>query len=229
MAEIVFILVEPAVPGNIGASARAMKTMGYNDLRLINPADHLNEDARKLAHGSHEVLFNAKIFSNLEKALEDIDFVVGTSAKHRKVKFDYFPIVEIPSLILSKSNLIQKAALIFGREESGLTNEEMALCDVMAYIPMLTTYPSLNLSQAVMLSAYEMSRAFESKPKIIEEDITENSFKIIRAKTEEMLNKMGVKENQVLYGRIMERIRLLTKDDLNLIHSIHKYFIGEKE
>ena len=82
---ISFILVEPAVPENIGAAARAIKTMGFNDLRLVNPCDHLDMRAKMLAHASHEILENAKIFTNLSDAIADLDFTIATSAKQRWV------------------------------------------------------------------------------------------------------------------------------------------------
>ncbi len=72
--KISFILVEPAVPANVGAAARAIKTMGFDDLRLVKPCDHLSMEARMLAHASNEILENAKIFSTLKEALADIDF-----------------------------------------------------------------------------------------------------------------------------------------------------------
>ena len=81
-----FILVEPGLPENVGAAARALKTMGFHSLRLVNPCDHLQDRARWVAHGSTDILENARVFTSLEDAVADVDMIVGTSAKSRTVK-----------------------------------------------------------------------------------------------------------------------------------------------
>jgi tRNA/rRNA methyltransferase len=228
MAKIIFILVEPATPGNIGSSARAVKTMGFNELRLVNPCDYLNnEEAIKLAYSSQDILENAKVFKTLSEAVSDIDFIAGTSAKHRRVKHDYYKADEVPGIMLSKGCMIKKCAIIFGREESGLNNDELKMCDIISYVPMINAYPSLNLSQTVMLYAYEFfKQTRETKEKSDKADT--ESFKSIQEKTAQMLRKLSVAENMVLFNRIMERISLLSKDDLHLLHSVHKYFLNIK-
>ena len=102
---ICFILVEPAVPENVGAAARAVKTMGFTDLRLVNPCDHLGTKAKMLAHASHEILENAKIFNSLADAINDLDFVIATTAKQRWVKLDIIPSNELSKFIEEKENL----------------------------------------------------------------------------------------------------------------------------
>ena len=114
--QISFVLVEPAVPENVGASARALKTMGFSSLYLVNPCDHLSGPARWLAHASGEILENARIFNSLEQALDEFDFVIGTTAKRRSVKVDYYPLDQIPSFLNKKQNIIQNLAVVFGRE-----------------------------------------------------------------------------------------------------------------
>jgi len=129
---ITFILVNPAVPENIGASARAMNTMGFHDLRLVNPCNFLNEKARMLAHGSHSILENATVFSSLEKAVRDIDFVIGTTAKRRSAKEDYYSANLLSGYLAKKGDSISTIAIVFGKEESGLTNEEIRFHKVIA-------------------------------------------------------------------------------------------------
>ena len=87
--EYYFILVEPSVPGNIGAAARAIKIMGFRHLWLVKPCNHLDREAIKMAHGSGDILKNARIFDSLQQALKDIDFVAGTSAKKRTAHEEY--------------------------------------------------------------------------------------------------------------------------------------------
>ena len=220
--QIIFILVEPAVSENIGASARALKTMGFTELRLVNPCEHLNTDARKLAHGSNDILQNARLFDTLDLAIKDCDLIIGTSAKHRRVRNDYYPVTSIQKIISKKGNTIKQTAVVFGREESGLNNNELQLCDIVSYIPMEITYPSLNLAQAVMLFAWELS-----KLKLSDFDSSdlrnENSFKNLKNKVELYLKEIGVDKNEVLYNRIIERVNFLGEDDIHLLHSVLKY------
>jgi tRNA/rRNA methyltransferase len=132
--QVSFILVEPAVPENVGSAARAMKTMGFSDLVLVNPCNHLSDPARWLAHASNDILENARVFDKLEDALEDVDFSVSTTTKKRSVKFDYCTLPELPGLLQAKGTSVEKTAVVFGREESGLKNSEMKLCDFVSTV-----------------------------------------------------------------------------------------------
>lgn len=216
---IQFVLVEPKVPENIGASARAIKTMGFNSLFLVNPCSWLEGKSKWVAHGSGEILEKALVFSSLKEAVSDSDFIVATSAKQRTVKQDYFPARMLYDFLNSKSGVAGTIALVFGREESGLTNDEMKLCDITTSIEMANPFPSLNLSQAVMIYAYELS---DLKREAItgKQSGEENSFRSLRNKIREALTVLGLKENDNKYGRIMERISFLEGDDINLIHSL---------
>lgn len=159
--DLCFILYKPAVPGNIGASARAMKTMGFSELRLIDPADHLSDEAKMMAHGSHEILENCKIFNTYDEAVADISFIICTTAKKRSAKVDYIPAPQLAQFIAEKSDVTGKIAIVFGSEESGLPSSILLKANVGVTIPMATGYPSLNLSQAVMTIAYECSAGAE--------------------------------------------------------------------
>ena len=158
-----FILVEPAVPENIGASARAIKTMGFNNLRMVNPCDFRDGKAQWVAHGSREILDNAGVYKDLETATADLDFIVGTTSKKRRTNQDYYYPDHLKEIISSKQKSINKLGIVFGREESGLSNEELKLCDLISTIRLSRPYPSLNLSQSVMLYAYELSQ-LKKKP-----------------------------------------------------------------
>ncbi|MFN8206469.1 MAG: tRNA/rRNA methyltransferase [Bacteroidales bacterium] len=219
--ELVFILVSPAVPGNVGAAARAMKTMGFTEMRLVNPCDHLSTEALMLAHGANDILHAARIYTDFEQALTDVDFVIGTTAKNRRVKNDFHTPRELPAILEIKRETVRRAAIVFGREESGLRNEEMELCDLLSTVPMAGSYPSLNLAQAVMLYAWELSavqRINAPQLRIPEE----GSLKAIRNKIRDMLASFGLDEESIVYPRILERIMLLGDDDLHLLHTVHK-------
>jgi tRNA/rRNA methyltransferase len=200
--QIHFILVEPAVPENVGAAARAIKTMGFTSLRLVNTKAHLDEKASWLAHASNEILENAQVFKSLKDATIDIDWIIGTSAKKRRVNEDYYPANKINELIKDKANTIKNLAIVFGREASGLTNDELKLCDIVTSVPMKTTYPSLNLAQSVMIYAYTLSmlEIDEKKP---DQKTDQAELNILKTKTENILSDIEFKKDSSIYNRII--------------------------
>ena len=215
-----FILVEPKVPENIGAAARAIKTMGFSSLRLVSPCDHLQDRAKWLAHASNDILEQATLFPSLQEAIAGVDFVIGTTAKKRSVKHDYHHCNELTTIINAKSKSIDQLAIVFGREESGLTNEELKLCDILSTIPMRNKYPSLNLAQAVMIYTYSLSSlSFTAKKrKQTMPDISK--YGVMKVELEKMLVQTGLSPDFNLYNRIMERAALLNDTDLNLFLSL---------
>lgn len=218
--QVHFILVEPKVPENIGAAARAIKTMGFSSLRLVNPCDHLHERAQWLAHASTDILEQAKIYTTLQEAIAGADFVIGTTAKRRSVKHDYHHCNELISIINAKSKSIEQVAIVFGREESGLTNEELKLCDILSTIPMRRKYPSLNLAQAVMIYTYSLS-ALAFTPKKRKETVSDISkYSVMKEELVKILVQTGLSPDRNLYNRILERAALLNDDDLNLFLSL---------
>lgn len=222
--EFYFILVEPAVPGNIGASARAIKTMGFKKLRLVSPCSYLEAKAVKMAHGSIDILQNAEVYVSLNEAVEDLDLVIGTTAKKRSAREDYYKCSDLPGIIRDKGDTIHSVGIIFGREESGLTNTELMVCDLVTRIPMIADYPSLNLSQAVMVYAYIVSELILRPEKVEGHYRNEKGLKELQRKTDTILTKLAIKENPTLYYRIMERLILLGEDDIHLLHSIANKF-----
>lgn len=225
--QIHFILVEPAVPENIGAAARAIKTMGFSSLRLVNTKEHLDKKAGWVAHASREILEKAETFSSLEEAVKDIDWIIGTSAKKRRVNEDYYPINKINELIEAKANSIQNVAVVFGREESGLTNSELKLCDIVTTVPMKTTYPSLNLAQSVMIYAYTLSMLNYDKKEMPDQKADQAELIILKNKTKDLLATIGFKEDSAIYNRIMERLMLLGETDIHLLLSIENKITDE--
>ena len=153
---IAIVLVETITPGNIGAVSRAMKNMGFSDLRLVNPKrNHLNDEAQKLAHGALDVLEQAKIFSSIEEATSDCTTIVATSHKPIRYKIRSYTAREIGTHLIPLCEK-NKAAILFGREDSGLNNEEIKLGSYLVNIPTYREYPAINLSKAVMLICYEL-------------------------------------------------------------------------
>ena len=152
-----FVLVETSHPGNIGASARAMKNMGFKQLSLVSPKHFPHEKAFFRAKSASDILENAIIFETLEEAVKDSNYVIGTSARNRKVPW---PLVtpkqcsnDLVSFIMQQDS---KISVVFGREDRGLTNKELGLCNLHVHIPSSDEYPSLNISQAIQILAYEI-------------------------------------------------------------------------
>jgi tRNA/rRNA methyltransferase len=151
------VLVEPSHNGNIGSTARAMLNMGLTDLWLVNPQNKIDDIALTLSCHAIDVLKNAKIVESLSDALDGVDFVVGTSARVRRVSLPIEPISTVATTIINRiSEKDQKIAILFGRERIGLLNEELLMSNVHAFIPSNEGYTSLNLAQAVQLVAYEI-------------------------------------------------------------------------
>ncbi|BDX39524.1 tRNA (cytidine/uridine-2'-O-)-methyltransferase TrmJ [Tenuifilaceae bacterium CYCD] len=227
--KVSFILVEPAVPENVGAAARAIKTMGFNNLRLVNPCDHLDIKARMLAHASNDILENATVYQSLKEAITDVDFVFATSAKQRWVKLDIVPCNEIVDFINKKENTVSSIAIVFGREESGLTNEEIALCHRVSHVPLKTQYPSLNLAQSVMIYAYTLSVLNIELETNNSKTQNPDSLKALIIKVQSILNAIDLGPDKLINGRIIERITELGTEDIKLLHSLSSALISKIE
>ena len=151
------ILSHTTHPGNIGAAARAMKTMGLSRLYLINPRYFPDAQATAMAAGADDVLANAEVCSSLEEALQGVVMVAGMSARVRDISQEVMAPREAMPLMMQQAT--QQVALLFGTEKSGLTNEELARCQLMVRIPVNPDYTSLNLAAAVQLVSYELRLA----------------------------------------------------------------------
>ncbi len=215
-----FVLVEPAVPENVGAAARALKTMGFHSLRLVNPCEFREGKAQWLAHGSADILDKACVFPTLREAVADIDFVVATTAKRRSATGDLHLAEGIPEIIWQKKNSTDSVALVFGREESGLTNAEIQLCHISSYLPMAVAYPSLNLGQAVMLYAYLLSKINLAVEKPSVETATPSKFRTMNQQMANLLDDTRLSKNANITHRIFERMALLADGDINLVLSV---------
>jgi tRNA/rRNA methyltransferase len=157
------VLVEPQHSGNIGAVARAMKNMALSRLVLVNPADHLAMEARMMAMHALNILQQAEVVSTLSQAVANAGYVVGTTRRLGKSRQAQHSSRSIAPLILelAASNPV---ALVFGREDSGLSNDELAQCHELISIPAHPTFGSLNLAQAVLLVCYELYVTTATEP-----------------------------------------------------------------
>ena len=218
--EIYFILYKPAVPGNVGAAARALKTMGFRHLRLIDPCDHLTEEALMMAHGSHDILKSASLFDTFEEATSDLDLLVATTSRERSAKHDYHSIRSLCGILENKATHLEKTGILFGTEESGLPNELVLRSDLAMTIPMAAGYPSLNLAQAVMITAYELSLMNPLSQPGQPLSKSGEGFGELRNQALQLLQKAGIQEGTPLFHRIMERLSLAGPVDIPLFLSV---------
>lgn len=149
------VLIHTSHPGNIGSAARAMKTMGLSELYLVAPHEFPHPKADEMASGAVDVLANAKVVETLEDAIGDCSLVVGTSARARTIPWPQLTPREFAEKAIQEAKQ-HKIAVLFGREQSGLTNEELHRCHFHIHIPSNPEYSSLNLASAVQVIAYEL-------------------------------------------------------------------------
>lgn len=217
--QLAVVLVSPARPENVGAAARAMKTMGFSDLRIVDSDAHLQDGARRVAHGSGDILDNVKTYSTLADALADIPFTIATTARSR-AKFHYYATpAELVPLLQEKSRWLGSAALVFGREDSGLTNEELALADILTGVPMAADYPSLNLGQAVMVFCYQLASLMQQAPQQAA-PVDGNQLQALRLRARELLEKLGVADDLKMADWLDQRLGLLEQRDTAMLHRL---------
>ena len=213
------ILVSPARAENIGAAARAMKTMGFSELRIVQSQAYLEPAARWVAHGAGEILDNVTHFNSLAEALADIDFSVATTARSR-AKFRYYATPpQVQEILQEKMQWVNSMALVFGREDSGLTNEELELVDLLTGIPMANDYPSLNLGQAVMVYCYQLSALLQlatERPAVADAQ----QLSALRQRIEQLLVKLKVDDDQKLADWLHQRTGLLEQRDSAMLHRL---------
>jgi len=158
LAAIRIVLVEPSHPGNIGAVARAMKNMALSDLVLVRPKAFPHPEATARASGADDLLQRSRVVDSVTEAVADVGFVAATTSRSRDQNFRALDLHEAAQRIFEMSER-GPAAILFGAERTGLTNEELALAHLLIRIPANPDYPSLNLAMAVQLTTYELFRA----------------------------------------------------------------------
>lgn len=164
---IYVVLVEPKNAGNIGSTVRAMKNMGVRSLRLVNPVEYRDVvEQRKMGYRSQEIIRKSKEFNSLSAALADISLVFIATTREGKWKKDFL-LPEKAAGIAVQRAAKEKIAVVFGREESGVTIDESQMANYFISIPTAVSYPSLNLSQAVLVVLYEIHKLAEGNSKLV--------------------------------------------------------------
>ena len=157
LKNIRIVLARPSHPGNIGAAARAMKTMGLSDLRLVMPRHFPHPDAVVRAAGADNILDSAKVVDSVSQALEGCVLAVASTARHRELRHDCMDARAAAREVIEAAG--QPVAILFGNETAGLTADEAANCRIWARIPTEAGFSSLNLGAAVQIFAYELRMA----------------------------------------------------------------------
>ena len=159
MARLRVVLVGTQHPGNSGAAARALKTMGLSRLVLVAPEDYPADEAFRRAAGADDVLAAAPVVATLAEAVADCHLVMGCTARSRRVQLEEHAPRQAAAVAVGQAEVGGEVALVFGRERTGLTNEELQLCHAAVHIPANPEYSSLNLAAAVQVLAYELRLA----------------------------------------------------------------------
>lgn len=156
LEKILIVLVETSHPGNIGAAARAIKNMGLARLALVRPASFPDPEADSRATGAGDILASATVHDSLEEALQGCSLVYGASARLRSLPW---PVLSPRECAATAAAASGELAIVFGRERTGLSNEELAQCDRLVHIPCNPDFSSLNVAAAVQVICYELRLA----------------------------------------------------------------------
>lgn len=167
-----FVLVGTTHPGNIGATARAMKNMGHHDLVLVAPRYFPHADATARASGAEDLLENARVVDSLDEALADCHFAAATSARNRAIEWPIYSPRECAQELIQKS-VAGKVAVVMGPEKSGLSNDHLDRCHALLNIPTDPNFSSLNIAMAVQVISYELRLASIEAPSSASSEVPE--------------------------------------------------------
>jgi len=230
LANVRIVLVEPRGPFNIGSVVRVMKNMGLSKLAFVNPADFHNEETYKASVGARDILNKALVFSTLEEAIGDTNLVVGTTRRAGKLRRLFCSVEELPEHIfpLLKEG---EVAILFGREDSGLTNRETDLCNILVNIPSSKSFPSLNLSHAVAVVCYKLfTDAIVSRVPYISKPVSNEEIEGLLDYIQSVFTDIGFfskgTPNYVipLFRKIFGRALLDQEEIKNLTHIFHRLY-----
>ena len=224
------ILCRTSHPGNIGSSARALKTMGFSRLYLVKPNNFPSSEANSLASGADDVLKEAIIVESLEDALIGVNYTVGFTARKRELTQPHENIRTTATKIFPMAEK-NEVALLFGNEKNGLSNDEIKHCQILSFIDASKDYSSLNLSQAVQIVCHEIRMMTAlclnndiikiTTPKYVSHNILDGFFNHL----ESVLDQIGFLK-KIQAERLMQRLRLmfnrinLDKDEVNILRGI---------
>ncbi len=221
------VLSHTSHPGNIGSAARAMKTMGLHDMRLVQPKQFPDPVAVAMSAGSTDVLDAAQVTEDLAAALQGATLVVGCTARRRDLSHKMVSARELAPLLMAHAQE-NPVALVFGTEMSGLTNTELEQCQLLVHIPANPDYSSLNLASAVQILCYELRCAITDMPAVAPVELARHEdLELFYQELEQSLIAIGFL-NLAAPRRLMTRLRRLysraqlEKEELNILMGIVK-------
>ena len=229
------VMVQTTHPGNIGAAARAMKNMGLDQLVLVRPGDFPSEEASARASGADDILRHAVVVDSLAEALADCRVVIGASARLRTVAWPQLSPREAAALAQAELH-VSPVAVVFGRESSGLSNEELDLCTHLVHIPTNPDFSSLNVAMAVQVLSYELmlARGAAQPPVDTPKPVASNAqMEGFFAHLEQALDDIGFADER-RSQKLMRRLRRLfhraapDEDEVNILRGILSAAQGRK-
>lgn len=210
-SKVKIVLLETSHPGNIGSVARAMKTMGFSNLNLVDPKCEVNEISYAMASNAGDVLDNLKIYKDIHEALSECNFIVGATARQRDIPLEIINPRELATQAKHKS--YEKIAILLGNEARGLTNKQLSLCTIGLHIPSNKQYTSLNIAASLQVILYEI--LYESE---------HNASNINK------INKNDKASNKMLNGffqhmnKVLKDINFIKDDRPMISRKIHHIF-----
>jgi tRNA/rRNA methyltransferase len=225
--QTVFVLVGTRHPANLGAAARALKTMGFAQLRLVQPCafrgtpDPVTGErgpAYQLAMYSHDILDKAVEHASLADAVADCDLVVGTTAKLRHHRHSVLTPPQLKDVLVDKQRMLARVAIVFGPEDTGLTNEHLDACSLLTTVPLAAPQPSINLAQAVMVYAYALSEL----PALARDAgaADDTSYAAAAAEVTALAETLGIGADARIDAWLRERLPLLPARDLRMLFNL---------
>jgi tRNA/rRNA methyltransferase len=225
MRQIRFVLCRPSHPGNIGAAARAMKTMGFTDLRLVAPGRFPAPEAQWMATHAVDVLEKARVEESLDAAIRDCVAAFALSARPR----EWSPqVLDARSAAARAMELDGPVAFVFGNETAGLTNEEVFACQYLVHIPASREFSSLNLAQAVQVVAYELHLCADVAMPFsrVEKPATVEDIEGLYGHLEEAATRSGfmTPESRLRerWRRLFSRVPRLEREEVNILRGLLK-------
>jgi tRNA/rRNA methyltransferase len=225
MPPIRIVLCRPSHPGNIGAAARAMKTMGLTDLRLVAPERYPAPEAQWMATHAADVLEQAKVHATLNEAIADCVGAFALSARSR----EWSPqVLDVRSAAAKAVEMDDKVAFVFGNEMAGLTNEEMFACQTLVHIPANPEASSLNLAQAVQVVAYEVRMSVDVAMPFarVEKRATIEDMEGLYGHLEQAAVTSGFMTPQSRvrerWRRLFSRVPVLEREEVNILRGLLK-------
>ena len=226
-SNIKIVLVETSHPGNIGSVARAMKTMGFCNLNLVDPKCKINEISYAMASNAGDVLDNVKVFKNLSEVIDDCNYIIGATARQRDIPIEIINPKEFA--IKAKHRDYQNLAIVLGNEARGLTNEQLSLCSVGLHIPSNKNYSSLNIASSLQIILYEILFESENEAsyinKIDRSDIA--SYKVLNNFLQHMDKVLKdinfIKDDRPMISRKINHIFKkadLSEEEINILRGI---------